>query len=223
MIPNEELSKQLQQLTGPDPSMRRAAAEALGDSDERAIYPLIKALPFRLMNQCAERVASGDLTGEACYTSDDEIGTMVKNQQKMLAALNTMINTANGTANQIVMTVIALVERAEQSSAGAKSQAGQSQQIAAAAEEMSQTIADIARNSASASDNAKTAMGAAKQGKDMAESSGATVQRVYDSTISLSTMIEKLSRSVSEISGIVTVIKGIADQTNLLALNAWKR
>jgi methyl-accepting chemotaxis protein len=33
-------------------------------------------------------------------------------------------------------------------------------------------------------------------------------------------MIEKLSRSVREISGIVTVIKGIADQTNLLALNA---
>jgi len=44
MIPNEELPKQLQQLTDPDPSVRRAAAEALGDSDERAIYPLIKAL-----------------------------------------------------------------------------------------------------------------------------------------------------------------------------------
>lgn len=44
MIPNEELSMLLQQLTDPDPSLRRAAAEALGDSDERAIYPLIKAL-----------------------------------------------------------------------------------------------------------------------------------------------------------------------------------
>lgn len=44
MIPNEDLPAQLQQLTDTDPSMRRAAAEALGDSDERAIYPLIKAL-----------------------------------------------------------------------------------------------------------------------------------------------------------------------------------
>ncbi|NTW58597.1 MAG: HEAT repeat domain-containing protein [Nitrospirae bacterium] len=44
MIPDEELSKQVQMLTDPDPSVRRAAAEALGDSDERAIYPLIKAL-----------------------------------------------------------------------------------------------------------------------------------------------------------------------------------
>lgn len=44
MMPNEELPKQLQQLTDPDPSVRRAAAEALGESDERAIYPLIKAL-----------------------------------------------------------------------------------------------------------------------------------------------------------------------------------
>jgi len=44
MIPNEELSEQLQQLADTDSSVRRAAAEVLGDSDERAIYPLIKAL-----------------------------------------------------------------------------------------------------------------------------------------------------------------------------------
>jgi len=207
----------------PNSTMVQAAASGLGVCV--MIYLFIMTYtklerPFRLMNECAEHVASGDLTGEACYTADDEIGHMVINQQKMLTALNAMINTANGTANKIVHTVNQLVERAEQSSAGAKSQAGQSQQIATAAEEMSQTIADIARNSASASETSKSAMGSAKQGKDMAESSGATVQRVYDSTISLSTMIEKLSKSVNEISGIVTVIKGIADQTNLLALNA---
>jgi len=207
----------------PNSTMIQAAASGLGVCV--MIYLLIMTYtrlerPFRLMNACAEHVAAGDLTGEACYTADDEIGTMVKNQQKMLTALNAMINTANATANKIVHTVNQLVERAEQSSAGAKSQAGQSQQIATAAEEMSQTIADIARNSSSASETSKTAMSSAKQGKDMAESSGATVQRVFDSTISLSTMIEKLSKSVNEISGIVTVIKGIADQTNLLALNA---
>ncbi len=44
MISNDELSVELQNLTDPDPSLRRAAAEALGDSDERAVYPLIKAL-----------------------------------------------------------------------------------------------------------------------------------------------------------------------------------
>lgn len=207
----------------PNSAMIQAAASGLGVCV--MIYLVIMIYtrlerPFRLMNECAERAASGDLTGEACYTADDEIGAMVKNQRKMLAALNTMINTAGGTADKIVMIVNQLVERAEQSSAGARSQTGQSQRIAAAAEEMSQTIADIARNASSASETSSTALDSARQGKSMAESSGAAVQRVLDSTISLAMMIERLGKSVNEISGIVTVIKGIADQTNLLALNA---
>ena len=207
----------------PNSTMIQGAASGLGVCVMIYLFIMTQTRlkrPFELMNQCAERAASGDLRGEACYTADDEIGTMVKNQQTMLAALNSMITTADETTTKIVRTVHGLVESAERSSAGAKSQAGQSQQIATAAEEMSQTIADIARNSASASETAGAAMSSAQQGRDMAESSGATVQRVFDSTISLSTMIERLSKSVNEISGIVTVIKGIADQTNLLALNA---
>jgi len=207
----------------PNSTMIQAGASALGVCIMVYLWIMTYTRlerPFRLMNACAERTASGNLTEEPCYAGNDEIGDLVKNQQKMLAALNSMINTATTTANKIVLTVNTLVERAEKSSTGAKSQAGQSQQIAAAAEEMSQTIADIARNSSSASETSKAALDSAKLGKDMAESSGATVQRVYDATISLSTMIERLNKSVNEISGIVTVIKGIADQTNLLALNA---
>jgi len=44
MIPTAELVTVLQKLLDPDPSERRTAAEALSDADERAIYPLIKAL-----------------------------------------------------------------------------------------------------------------------------------------------------------------------------------
>jgi HEAT repeat protein len=44
MIPSEELSTALQQLVDPDPSVRRSAAEALSEADERAIYPLIRLL-----------------------------------------------------------------------------------------------------------------------------------------------------------------------------------
>jgi methyl-accepting chemotaxis protein len=46
------------------------------------------------------------------------------------------------------------------------------------------------------------------------------VNKVFDATVNLAGMIEKLTKRVGEISGIATTIKGIADQTNLLALNA---
>jgi len=44
MISNEELSTIIQNLVDPEPSMRRIAAEALSEADERAIYPLIHLL-----------------------------------------------------------------------------------------------------------------------------------------------------------------------------------
>ncbi len=44
MMPNEELATIIQNLSDTDPSMRRTAAEALSNADERAIYPLILLL-----------------------------------------------------------------------------------------------------------------------------------------------------------------------------------
>lgn len=44
MMPAEELSSLIRRLEDPDPSERRAAAEALADGDERAVYHLIQAL-----------------------------------------------------------------------------------------------------------------------------------------------------------------------------------
>jgi len=44
MLQTRRLSKLIRDLEAPDPSKRRAAAESLANGDERAIYPLIKAL-----------------------------------------------------------------------------------------------------------------------------------------------------------------------------------
>jgi HEAT repeat protein len=44
MKPTEELSPAIRDLTAPDPSARRIAAETLATADERAVYPLIRSL-----------------------------------------------------------------------------------------------------------------------------------------------------------------------------------
>jgi methyl-accepting chemotaxis protein len=110
--------------------------------------------------------------------------------------------------------------RAEKTTEGAQNQSSQASQIATAAEEMSQTITDIARNASVASETSANAMEVAEGGKEIADNAVETVNRVYTSTVELSTMVEKLNNRASEIGDIVTVIKDIADQTNLLALNA---
>jgi methyl-accepting chemotaxis protein len=176
--------------------------------------------PFAMINKCAERVANGDLTTEMCYTADDELGAMVKNYGKMLGSLNTMLLTVIESANKIVDTVDALLSRSAKTAASAQNQSNQSHQIATAAEEMSQTIIDIAKNATASSDTSSMALDAAQRGNVVAKSSGDTVERVFEATVDLASMVEKLNSRVGEISGIATVIKGIADQTNLLALNA---
>lgn len=85
---------------------------------------------------------------------------------------------------------------------------------------MSQTITDIARNAAIASETSSGAMDTASRGKEIADGAVETVNRVYTSTVELASMVEKLNNRATEIGDIVTVIKDIADQTNLLALNA---
>ncbi len=98
---------------------------------------------------------------------------------------------------------------------GAKKQSSQAHQIATAAEEMSQTINDIARNASAASETSAEATEMAKRGKDIAQEAVETVNRVHISTVGLAEMIDKLNSKASDIGAIVTVIKEIADQTNL--------
>lgn len=176
--------------------------------------------PLMIVNQRLDDIAAGDLREDIEYSSKDEIGELVQNVNKMTSSYSKMLNNILASANSVATAVDILRSRAEKSAEGAKNQSGQIDQIATAAEEMSQTITDIARNASVVSETSSDAMNIAEKGKEVAEGTVETVNRVYSSTVELATMIEKLNNSVAEIGDIVTVIKDIADQTNLLALNA---
>lgn len=176
--------------------------------------------PLSMLTKNANSISEGDLRVEITYTGKDEIGILSNSMNKMVQSFNTMINSLLTSANTVVTTVDVLKTRSAKSTEGARNQSGQAAQIAAAAEEMSQTITDIAKNAAVASETSAEAMQTADIGKDVADGAVETVSRVYASTVELATMVEKLNNRAGEIGDIVTVIKDIADQTNLLALNA---
>ncbi len=177
--------------------------------------------PLRKVITTVDEVANGNLKVEIPhYTSKDEVGMLTKSISAMVDSVSSMINNILSASNNVVSSVDILRLRAQKTAEGAKTQTGQAAQIAAAAEEMSQTITDIARNASVASETSNEAMQTANSGKEVADSAVDTVNRVYTSTVELATMVEKLNNRASEIGDIVTVIKDIADQTNLLALNA---
>ncbi|MBF0329054.1 MAG: CZB domain-containing protein [Nitrospirae bacterium] len=172
------------------------------------------------ISEGVETLAGGDLRIDIKIEKDDEIGVLAKHIKKMSGTFNDTINGILTGATNIISIVDVLKVRAEKTIAGTRTQSAQAAQIATAAEEMSQTITDIARNASEASTSSVEAMDTATKGKEVADGAVETVNRVYRSTVDLSAMIEKLNGRTAEIGDILTVIKDIADQTNLLALNA---
>ncbi len=85
---------------------------------------------------------------------------------------------------------------------------------------MNQTISNIAQNTSRLSESSESTLATVSKGQILSNDAVKSIDRVYNTTLELSGMIESLNKSVSEISDIVTIIKDIADQTNLLALNA---
>ncbi|MBF0327796.1 MAG: methyl-accepting chemotaxis protein [Nitrospirae bacterium] len=176
--------------------------------------------PIAEVANTVKYIAKGDFTLSLPIKSKDEIGALSEDINRMIQSLSGMIRGVVRSSESTIRIVGELKERAERTDAGAKTQSGQANQIATAAEEMSQTITDIARNAAVASDTSTEAMKTADEGKVTVAGAVDTVNTVHNSTIELSKMVEKMHNRTNEIGEIVTVIKDIADQTNLLALNA---
>ncbi|MDA8083794.1 MAG: methyl-accepting chemotaxis protein [Nitrospiraceae bacterium] len=157
---------------------------------------------------------------EVSRRGGDEVAQVERNIKEVITHFTTMVNQIMVASSKFLPIIDILKDVVAKAAQGAQSQSAQATQIATAAEEMSQTINDIARNAASAAETSVEALDIASSGKEVADGSVGGVKEVHLATVALSTMMEELNRRVAEIGDIVTVIKDIADQTNLLALNA---
>jgi methyl-accepting chemotaxis protein len=166
------------------------------------------------------KVGSGDLNGDLDYKKENEIGSIASNFNLMISSLRDIIADINSSTSAINGVVDDIKSSAERSNESSRAQSAKAAQIALTSEEMSRTIMDIARNASVASASSTDAMRVAEEGRQAAHRTKDIDNKVYESTITLSSMMENLSSKTGEIGSIVDVINDIADQTNLLALNA---
>lgn len=163
---------------------------------------------------------NGDLTLRAHADSQDEVGSIARAFNAMQASQHAVVNSVRLAADQLDTGTTELVRVMSQMRDGMVSQQGETDMVAAAANEMSATVQDIAGNSATTRDQSRQADLLARQGHEQ-------VSRVSRTVAGLATSIERCTRHMEtlqghsqEISGVVSVIRSIAEQTNLLALNA---
>ncbi|OPY03856.1 MAG: Methyl-accepting chemotaxis protein 4 [Syntrophorhabdus sp. PtaB.Bin184] len=168
----------------------------------------------------SKSLSEGDLSIDVTTDGSDETGQLLQSMENMIGSFNTMIGSIKSSVDSLDTSVETIKSLADKTSEGTRTQADQANQISVSAEEMSQTIVDVANNASGVKDASTNAMEAAITGKKVTQEAVAEVNKVQHSSTELANTIQKLNQRVSEVAKIITIIDDIADQTNLLALNA---
>jgi methyl-accepting chemotaxis protein len=167
-----------------------------------------------------ELIASGDLTMRPVVTRGDEIGTMQRACQHMVARLNETLRSTAENAGQVAAAARQMRTTSEQMATGAEEVAEQTMTVATAGEEMAATSHDIARSCLMAAEGSQQANETAQDGARVVKSTVAVMVRIAERVKTSADTVASLGARSEQVGTIIGTIEDIADQTNLLALNA---
>ena len=170
--------------------------------------------------QVTTNIAKGDLTFAAHADSNDEFGKLLQSLEPMRVEWQGIvgaIKSAEGRLNQnftdISNSSVAISESARATESRALT-------VAAAADEMVSTTADIAKNCHEAAINADDSNRTTQDGVQKVRTTIEAIKLQEDKSNQDAKQIQELSQTAQKIGAIVQTIDEIASQTNLLALNA---
>ena len=150
----------------------------------------------------------------------DEVFSLASSVNAMADSMSDIVGKIANSALTLGSSSTQLTSSSTNMNEGVNRQSAQTAQVATAMEEMNAAVIEVARNSHSATEAARSARDIAARGGDVVGQAINAMKEVAESTDITGTTIKNLGKSSEEIGTIVSVINDIADQTNLLALNA---
>ncbi|OHC66170.1 MAG: hypothetical protein A2040_18160 [Rhodocyclales bacterium GWA2_65_19] len=176
--------------------------------------------PLNEVQNIAQRIANGDLSGGIAARGQDEIGSVLTSCDRMRDSLRQLVGSLQSNAQEIAAMSNQLAATTTQLARSSDSQAQAASSMAASVEEMSVSIAQVSDHAGEVSASATRSGEASLVGRktvgaliDADASTSQSVQATAEKTRQLGELSEKIS-------SIVAVIREVAEQTNLLALNA---
>ena len=162
----------------------------------------------------------GDLTRRLTVDTKDEIGELANWFNVFVDNIQGVMKTVHLNAEGVSSASTQLSSTAADLSKGSKDQKFQTENVASAVGQISQSIADVVNNATTSTKASKEASDIASKGKDVVHKTVQGMEKIADTVRHTSEIIAKLGQSSHEIGNILKVINDIAEQTNLLALNA---
>ncbi|HEX8948335.1 MAG TPA: methyl-accepting chemotaxis protein [Dissulfurispiraceae bacterium] len=172
------------------------------------------------ISSSAEQVAGGDLTIKVAAMTGDEFGGLADDVNKIIHTMQSVLRDIANKTVYILKDATNLTLYGKDVSKRVDKDLERTTTAAAATEEMSSTIGDVARNISIASEASGQAREISAHGKKTVDETVSSIKEVNAQILSASEKVKTLAELSMKIDETVIMIKDIADQTNLLALNA---
>lgn len=165
------------------------------------------------------RVSQGDFTAVHLRKKaqpDSIMGAV----SAMAEQLGEMVRSISEVSERLTRSASDLNQVAQEGHATQDQQTQETDQVATAIHEMSQTILEIASSAQRASDAATATDNEVIQGRTSVHEAGEAISKLSEQIKESTQVIHKLSEDTNNIGSVLEVIQDVAEQTNLLALNA---
>ncbi|VAX14309.1 Methyl-accepting chemotaxis sensor/transducer protein [hydrothermal vent metagenome] len=178
--------------------------------------------PVQSLSQVMNNVShDNDLTLRAVQQDKkDEVSSMARYFNKMMEEFHAMLSRVYDSASQLSDSSLALNSVSQETNVRVSRQNSETEQVAAAINQMTATVQEVAQHAADAADASRLAYEEAHKGKDVVSANLAGICKLKDEVNNAATMLNQLSSDSANIGEVLNVIRDIAEQTNLLALNA---
>ncbi|NOU63857.1 HAMP domain-containing protein [Paenibacillus sp. LMG 31461] len=159
------------------------------------------------------KASEGDLREKATSKTKDELGALAEAFNDMLENLRMLISKTVSSSQNVAAAAEEISATTEQIAKGSMHQAESTQTVNSLFKELSLAIDSVAQNAEVVAELSEQTRNGAKEG-------GIAVQASITSMGNVSKQMSLLEQDAQKIGQIIEVIDDIADQTNLLALNA---
>ena len=183
------------------------------------VYGSVMAAVLRLQ-KASQAMAAGDMTQPVRLQSRDELALVATSMDEMRLGLNRLLGQVRQTANEVAQASSTLADTAAQVASKTSEQSGAAISMAAAIEELTSGIENIASHAGMAEQSSTESGEISLESARIVEGTVAEIQNIATTVNQSAGIVEELGQHTGRISAIINGIREIADQTNLLALNA---